>query len=209
VTRRVVITGVGAVTPLGNGAQTLIERWSAGDSGIEDGFGRCRDFEPLDYLSKKEARRADRFTQFAIAAGKEAIEQAWGEDGGVPYDPYRVGCVIATGIGGLVSLEREQEKLIESGPKAVSPLAVPLMMANAATAAVSMRHGLQGECYAVASACAAGTNGLGDAARMIRAGSAEAVVAGGAEAGITGVATAAVGALGATSPSGRRRRSPG
>ena len=148
--RRVVITGVGAVTPLGLGAQTLIDRWSAGESGIEDGFGRCLDFEPLDFLSKKEARRADRFTQMAIAAGGEAIAQAWGEDGKLPYDPYRVGCVIATGIGGLVSLEREQEKLITSGPKAVSPLAVPLMMANAATAAVSMRHGLQGECYAVA-----------------------------------------------------------
>jgi 3-oxoacyl-[acyl-carrier-protein] synthase II len=205
VSRRVVITGVGAVTPLGVGAQTLIDRWSAGESGIEDGFGRCLDFEPLDFLSKKEARRADRFAQMAIAAGGEAIAQAWGEDGELPYDPYRVGCLIATGIGGLVSLEREQEKLIESGPKAVSPLAVPLMMANAATAAVSMRHGLQGECYGVVSACAAGTNGLGDAARMIRAGAADAVVAGGAEACITGVATAAFGSMEATSASGISR----
>jgi 3-oxoacyl-[acyl-carrier-protein] synthase II len=205
VSRRVVITGVGAVSPLGLGAQTLIDRWSAGESGIEDGFGRCLDFEPLDFLSKKEARRADRFTQMAIAAGGEAIAQAWGEDGELPYDPYRVGCVIATGIGGLVSLEEQQRKLIESGPKAVSPLAVPLMMANAATAAVSMRHGLQGECYAVASACAAGSNGLGDAARMIRAGAAEAVVAGGAEACITGVATAAFASMEATSASGISR----
>jgi 3-oxoacyl-[acyl-carrier-protein] synthase II len=134
----------------------------------------------------------------AIAAGDEAVAQAWGEDRELPYDPYRVGCLIATGIGGLVSLEREQEKLITSGPKAVSPLAVPLMMANAATAAVSMRRGLQGECYGVVSACAAGSNGLGDAARMIRAGAADAVVAGGAEACITGVATAAFGAMEAT-----------
>ena len=143
-TRRVVITGVGAVTPLGIGSDPLIDRWIAGESGIEDGFGRCLDFEPIDFLSKKEARRADRFAQMAIVAGDEAVKQAFGEEVELPYDPYRVGCVIATGIGGLVSLEREQEKLILKGPKAVSPLAVPLMMGNAAAAAVSMRHGLQG-----------------------------------------------------------------
>jgi 3-oxoacyl-[acyl-carrier-protein] synthase II len=204
-TRRVVITGVGAVTPLGNGSDALIDRWSAGESGIEDGFGRCREFDPLDFLSKKEARRADRFAQMAIAAGAEAVEQAWGPDGELPYDPYRVGCVIATGIGGLVSLEEQQRKLIESGPKAVSPLAVPLMMGNAAAAAVSMKHGLQGQTYGIVSACAAGSHGLGDASRMIRAGDADAVVAGGAEACITGVATAAFGAMEATSASGISR----
>ncbi len=202
--RRVVITGVGAVTPLGNGAPALVDRWIAGESGIEDGFGRCLGFEPLDFLSKKEARRADRFTQMAIAAGDEAIAQAWGEDE-MPYDPYRVACVIATGIGGLVSLEREQEKLITRGPKAVSPLAVPLMMANAATAAVSMRKGLQGQSYGVVSACAAGSHGLADASRIIRCGDADAVVAGGAEACITGVATAAFSAMEATSESGISR----
>jgi 3-oxoacyl-[acyl-carrier-protein] synthase II len=196
-TRRVVITGVGAVTPLGNGSDALIDRWSAGESGIEDGFGRCRDFNPLDFLSKKEARRADRFAQMAIAAGAEAVEQSFGSDGELPYDPYRVGCVIATGIGGLVSLEEQQRKLIESGPKAVSPLAVPLMMGNAAAAAVSMRHGLQGQTYGIVSACAAGSHGLGDASRMIRAG--------GAEACITGVATAAFSAMEATSASGISR----
>lgn len=204
-TRRVVITGVGAVTPLGNGSDALIDRWSAGESGIEDGFGRCREFDPLDFLSKKEARRADRFAQMAIAAGAEAVEQAWGPDGELPYDPYRVGCVIATGIGGLVSLEEQQRKLIESGPKSVSPLAVPLMMGNAAAAAVSMKHGLQGQTYGIVSACAAGSHGLGDASRMIRAGDADAVVAGGAEACITGVATAAFAAMEATSASGISR----
>jgi 3-oxoacyl-[acyl-carrier-protein] synthase II len=204
-TRRVVITGVGAVTPLGIGSDPLIDRWTAGESGIEDGFGRCLDFDPADFLSKKEARRADRFTQMAMVAGDEAIGQAFGEEGELPYDPYRVGCVIATGIGGLVSLEREQAKLIESGPKAVSPLAVPLMMGNAAAAAVSMRHGLQGHTYAVSSACAAGNNGIGDAARIIQVGDADAVVAGGAEACITGVATSAFAAMEATSASGISR----
>ncbi|MBS1883865.1 MAG: beta-ketoacyl-ACP synthase II [Actinobacteria bacterium] len=204
-TRRVVITGVGAVTPLGIGSDPLIDRWTAGESGIADGFGRCREFEPTDFLSKKEVRRADRFTQMAIVAGDEAIKQAFGEAGELPYDPYRVGCVIATGIGGLVSLEREQEKLITKGPKAVSPLAVPLMMGNAAAAAVSMRHGLQGHTYAVSSACAAGNNGIGDAARIIQVGDADAVVTGGAEACITGVATSAFAAMEATSESGISR----
>jgi 3-oxoacyl-[acyl-carrier-protein] synthase II len=204
-TRRVVITGVGAVTPLGIGSDPLIDRWTAGEIGIADGFGRCLDFEPGDFLSKKEARRADRFAQMAIVAGDEAVKQAFGEEGELPYDPYRVGCVIATGIGGLVSLEREQEKLITKGPKAVSPLAVPLMMGNAAAAAVSMRHGLQGHTYAVSSACAAGNNGIGDAARIIQFGDADAMVTGGAEACITGVATSAFAAMEATSPSGISR----
>ncbi|HXF32048.1 MAG TPA: beta-ketoacyl-ACP synthase II [Solirubrobacterales bacterium] len=204
-TRRVVITGVGAVTPLGIGSDPLIDRWTAGESGIADGFGRCLDFEPADFLSKKEVRRADRFAQMAIVAGDEAVKQAFGEEGELPYDPYRVGCVIATGIGGLVSLEREQEKLITKGPKAVSPLAVPLMMGNAAAAAVSMRHGLQGHTYAVSSACAAGNNGIGDAARIIQVGDADAMVTGGAEACITGVATSAFAAMEATSASGISR----
>jgi 3-oxoacyl-[acyl-carrier-protein] synthase II len=204
-TRRVVITGVGAVTPLGIGSDPLIDRWTAGESGIADGFGRCLDFDPDDFLSKKEARRADRFAQMAIVAGDEAVKQAFGSDGELPYDPYRVGCVIATGIGGLVSLEREQEKLITKGPKAVSPLAVPLMMGNAAAAAVSMRHGLQGHTYAVSSACAAGNNGIGDATRIIQVGDADAMVAGGAEACITGVATSAFAAMEATSASGISR----
>ena len=204
-TRRVVITGVGAVTPLGIGSDPLIDRWMAGEIGIADGFGRCLDFEPTDFLSKKEVRRADRFAQMAIVAGDEAVKQAFGEDGELPYDPYRVGCVIATGIGGLVSLEREQEKLITKGPKAVSPLAVPLMMGNAAAAAVSMRHGLQGHTYAVSSACAAGNNGIGDAARIIQFGDADAMVTGGAEACITGVATSAFAAMEATSATGISR----
>jgi 3-oxoacyl-[acyl-carrier-protein] synthase II len=203
--RRVVITGVGAVTPLGIGSDPLIDRWAAGESGIVDGYGRCLDFDANDFLSKKEVRRADRFTQLAIVAGDEAVKQAFGAEVELPYDPYRVGCVIATGIGGLVSLEREQEKLIERGPKSVSPLAVPLMMGNAAAAAVSMRHGLQGHSYAVASACAAGNNGLGDAARIIQVGDADAMVTGGAEACITGVATAAFAAMEATSASGISR----
>jgi 3-oxoacyl-[acyl-carrier-protein] synthase II len=204
VTRQVVITGVGAITPLGIGAEPLIERWIAGECGIEDGEGRCREFVATEFLSKKEARRADRFAQMAVVAAKEAAEQA-GIAAELPYEPHRVGCVVGTGIGGLPSLEENQGKLIERGPKAVSPLAVPLMMGNAAAAAVAMQHGLHGHCYGVVSACAAGAHALGDASRIIRAGDADMVVSGGTEAAISGVATAAFGAMEATSPTGISR----
>ena len=203
-TRRVVITGVGAITPLGVGAQPLIDRWIAGECGIEDGEGRCRDFVATDFLSKKEARRADRFAQMAVVAAREATAQA-GIAEELPYEPHRVGCVVGTGIGGLPSLEENQRKLIERGEKAVSPLAVPLMMGNAAAAAVAMQYGLHGHCYGVVSACAAGAHALGDAGRIIRAGDADMVVSGGTEAAISGVATAAFGAMEATSPTGISR----
>jgi len=204
VTRQVVITGVGAITPLGIGAETLIERWIAGECGIEDGEGRCRDFVATDFLSKKEARRSDRFAQMAVVAAREATAQA-GIAEELPYEAHRIGCVVGTGIGGLPSLEENQRKLIERGEKAVSPLAVPLMMGNAAAAAVAMQYGLHGHCYGVVSACAAGAHALGDASRIIRAGDADMVVSGGTEAAISGVATAAFGAMEATSPTGISR----
>jgi 3-oxoacyl-[acyl-carrier-protein] synthase II len=195
---------MGAVTPLGVGAGTLTARWSAGECGIEDGAGRCDEFDPTEFLSRKEARRSDRFSQFAIAAAAEALEQTgWTED--LPYAPDRVGCVVGTGIGGLGSLEEQEGVLRESGPKAVSPLSVPLMMGNAAAAAVAMRHGIHGHTYGVVSACAAGAHAIGTAVRTIESGDADAVVAGGAEAALTGLAVAAFAAMGATSPTGISR----
>ena len=152
--RDVVITGVGAVTPLGVGARTLIERWSAGESGISDGVARCSDFDPTDFLSRREARRADRFTQMALVAADEALAQAgWSE--APPYDGDDVGCVIGTGIGGISTIEDQHTVMLERGPGAMSPLCVPQMMPNAAAGAVAMRHGLRGECYGTVSACAA------------------------------------------------------
>src|SRR6059036_3986865 len=97
---QVVVTGVGAVTPLGVGASTLHERWAAGEVAIQGGEAPCRDFDPLDFLSRKEARRADRFTQFALASSQEALAQA-GWDGETPYEPERIGCIMGTGIGGI------------------------------------------------------------------------------------------------------------
>jgi len=202
--REVVVTGVGAVTPLGVGARTLYERWRAGVSGIEDGAGRATEFEPTEHLSKKEARRADRFTQFALVSSDEALREA-GWDGELPYDPARIGCLIGTGIGGIGTLEHGKEQLMEKGPKAVSPLSVPLMMGNAAAGAVAMRHGLRGQSYSILSACAAGAHSIGAATRMIQAGDADAVVTGGSEAALTPLSTAAFAALDALSDTGISR----
>jgi len=201
---RVVVTGTGAVTPLGVGGATLLDRWCEGATGIEGGVAACRDFDPLDFLSRKEARRADRFTQLAIAAAEEAIAEAgWGE--GLPYPPERIGCVIGTGIGGIGSLESQGQVLREKGAKAVSPLAVPLMMGNAGAAAVAMRYGLKGESFGVVSACAAGANAIGTAVRLVRSGQVDAVLTGGSESAMTGIAMAAFASMGATSPTGISR----
>ena len=180
----VVITGRGAVTPLGVGVEPLLERWIAGESGVVDGEAPCADFEPTDFMTRKQTRRTDRFTQLALAAAELALTDAgWSAD--PPIDPGRVGCVIGTGIGGLGSLETQKDVLRDSGSRAVSPLSVPLMMGNAAAAAVAMRHGLRGPSYGVVSACAAGSHAIGTAARLIRSGEAEIVVTGGAEATLT------------------------
>jgi 3-oxoacyl-[acyl-carrier-protein] synthase II len=204
VSPRVVITGVGAVTPLGVGAHTLHERWTAGQCGIEAGEAPCADFDPTDAMTAKEARRSDRFTQLAVAACKEAFEDA-GWDGELPYAADRIGCILGTGIGGIGTLEANHTVLVESGPGRVSPLAVPLMMSNAGAAALSMRNGLQGEVYGIVSACAAGAHAIGTAARLIRAGAADAVVTGGSEAALTPLSRAAFAALDATSTIGVSR----
>jgi 3-oxoacyl-[acyl-carrier-protein] synthase II len=202
--REVVVTGIGAVTPLGVGARTLHERWCAGASGIENGEGAASEFEPTDHLSVKEVRRADRFTQFALVAGDEATAEA-GWNGELPYDASRIGVVIGTGIGGIGTLERGKEILMEQGERKVPPLSIPLMMSNAAPAALSMRYGLQGNSYGTVSACSAGAHAIGEATRMIQYGDADAVLTGGSEASLTPLARAAFGALDALSPTGISR----
>src|SRR5919197_1438143 len=185
--RDVVVTGLGAVTPLGVGAHTLHERRSAGACGVRDGEAACADFDPTDFLSVKEARRADRFTQLALSACAEALGDA-GWDGELPYAPERIGCVIGTGIGGIGTLEAAHDTLRDRGAGQVPALAVPLMMSNAGAAALSMRHGLRGPTYGVVSACAAGAHAIGAAVRMVQAGDADAVVTGGSEAALTPLA---------------------
>jgi 3-oxoacyl-[acyl-carrier-protein] synthase II len=202
--REVVITGVGAVSPLGVGARTLHERWSAGVVGIEDGKGRASEFEPTEHLSVKEVRRADRFTQFALVSGDEALAEAgWGDE--LPYEADRIASILGTGIGGIGTLERGKEILIESGANKVPPLSVPLMMSNAAAAAVSMRYKLLGPCHGIVSACSGGADAIGAAKMMIESGLVDAVVTGGSEAAITPLSLAAFGALDALSVSGISR----
>jgi 3-oxoacyl-[acyl-carrier-protein] synthase II len=202
--RKVVITGLGAVTPLGIGATTLHDRWAAGDVGIADGAGRCRDFEPKDHLSVKEARRLDRFAQLAVVAAGEALAEA-GWDGEPPYDPARTGCVIATGIGGQATLEAQLEAMRLRGARMVSPLGIPMYMPNAAAAAVTMKYKLQGQSYAVVSACASGAHAVGSALRMIQYGEADAVVCGGAESALTDFSFACFNSMEALSPQGISR----
>jgi 3-oxoacyl-[acyl-carrier-protein] synthase II len=199
--RRVAITGLGAVTPLGVGAPALHERWAAGESGIEDGLGRCSDFEPTDHLTRRQVRRTDRFTQLALVAAAEAIAQAQLDDS--PYDRAEVGSVIGTGIGGISTIESEHNILNKEGK--VSPHCVPQMMANSAAGALAIQHDLRGQCFGTVSACAAGAHAVGAAARMISYGDAVACVAGGSESAMTPLATAAFAEMGATSPTGISR----
>ena len=202
--RDVVITGVGAVTPLGVGARVLHERWTAGACAVRDGEAPCADFDVTDHMTSKEARRADRATQLAITAGDEALADAgWGDE--LPYDPELIGCVLGTGIGGIGTLENNHDLLRDTGPDSVSPLAVPLMMSNAGSAALSLRNGLRGPVFSVVSACAAGSHAIGTALRMIQHGEAEAVVTGGAEAPLTPLSRAAFARMNALSPTGVSR----
>jgi 3-oxoacyl-[acyl-carrier-protein] synthase II len=202
--REVVITGVGAVSALGVGARTLHERWSAGVVGIEDGKGAATEFEPTAHLSIKEVRRADRFTQFALVAGDEALAEAgWSDE--LPYEGSKIASILGTGIGGIGTLERGKEILIESGAKKVPPLSVPLMMSNAAAAAVSMRYKLLGPCHGIVSACSGAADAIGAAKMMIESGLVDAVVTGGSESALTPLSIAAFNALDALSVKGISR----
>ena len=202
--REVAVTGIGAVTPLGVGARTLHARWAAGEVAIAGGEAPCVGFDPLEFFSRKEARRADRFTQLALASAREALDEAGWADG-APYEADRVGCILGTGIGGIGTLEDNFGVLRDQGPERVAPLAVPLMMSNAGSAAIAMRHDLRGPVFGVVSACAAGANAIAAATRAIQCGDADAIVTGGSEAALTPLARAAFAALDAVSTAGVSR----
>ena len=201
---RVAITGLGAVSPLGIGADALVDRWCAGEVAIVDGVAACSDFEPGEWLTVKQRRRADRFTQLALVATVEALEQA-GWSSSLPVEAERIGCIVGTGVGGIGTIEDQHDILRDRGAGALSPLAVPLMMANAASGVVAIEHGLKGECYGTVSACAAGAHAVGAGMRLVRQGVVDACVVGGSEAGITPLASNCFVGMGATSKTGISR----
>ena len=207
--RRVVVTGMGAITPIGNSVE---EFWNGIKEG-KTGFGpityfdtadyRCKlaaevkDFDPAQYMDKKSARRMEQFCQFAVAAAGQAIS-----DAGLDMeqeDPYMVGCSVGSGIGSLQAMEREYDRLKEKGPGRVGPMLVPLMISNMATGNVSIAYGLKGKSLNVVTACATGTHSIGEAYRTIQYGDADVMIAGGTESSITPIGIAGFSALTALS----------
>ena len=193
--KRVVITGLGAISPVGNTAADFWQALLAGKSGIgpitrfdaseydAKIAGEVKDFEPTAFIDKKEARRMDRFTQFAIAAAKMALD-----DSGLDLekaDKSRIGSFVGSGIGGMDTLHEQYKNLFEKGPNRVSPFFIPMMIANMAAGQVSIAFGLQGPSSCVVTACATGTNCIGDAMKVIQRGDADVMVAGGTEAAIS------------------------
>ncbi len=191
--RRVVITGMGLVSPLGNDLKTFWENLIAGRSGIRkivqfdaSSFdcqiaGEVHDFDPVRYVSNpKEVRRTDRFTQFALASAKLAVENSGLDLDRV--DRTRVGVLVGSGIGGLKSLEDQHTILMNKGASRVSPFMVPMMIVNMASGLISIEYGFEGPNFSIVSACATGANSIGEAWRMIRDGEAEVFLAGGCEA---------------------------
>jgi 3-oxoacyl-[acyl-carrier-protein] synthase II len=199
--RRVAITGYGVVAPCGLGKQAFWQGLLG--PGLTSGRSvEVADWDPTPYFANpKEARRADRFEQFALAAAAEAFEQS----GRPAADPGRFGVIFATGVGGLRSTEEQIGVLIEKGERRVSPFLVPMMMPNAAGAAISMRYGLQGPNETICTACAASTHAIGAAARLIRWGIVDACVTGGSESAGCTIGVTAFGNMTALSTSGTSR----
>ena len=209
--RRVVVTGMGAITPIGN---SVDEFWS-GVKAEKIGFApityfdttdykaklaaEVKDFNPENYMDKKAARRMEKFCQYAVAATKEAMEDA-GLDMEVE-DPYMVGCSVGCGVGSLQVMEKEHTSLVEKGPSRVSPMLVPLMITNMAAGNVSIAYGLKGKNINVVTACATGTNSIGEAFRAIQYGEADVMISGGTEGSIAPIGIAGFAALKALSTS--------
>ncbi len=199
--RRIVVTGIGVVTPLATRVEPFWNRLIAGESGIHDLTtldtskyrvhfgGDIPDFDVTEFVAPREAKRLDRFTQFAVHAGCQAIV-----DSKIDFDSVdrtKCGVILGSGIGGLGEIEVQIERMLTKGPDRVSPFTVPKMMVNAAGGNLSITHGLKGPNYAVATACASATNAMGDAMRSIRLGETDLVVTGGTEAAITRMGLAA------------------
>ncbi len=197
--RRVAVTGIGVVSPVGIGKEEYWQSLTAGRSGVDvithfdaTDFrvriaAEVKGFDPGGYIDKKSVRRMDRFAQFAVAAAKMAVEDA-GLD--IAADPERVGAVVASGIGGLGTFEKEHSVLLTKGPDRISPLFIPMEIANMGAAQVSIMLGTKGPLSTTSTACSAAGNAIGDAFEIIRRGAADAMLAGGSEATITPVGIA-------------------
>lgn len=207
--RRVVVTGLGAVTPIGNNVDDFWTSVKAGKIGFDHITkfdttdykchiaAELKDFNPQDFMDRKAAKRMEPFSQYAVAAAKQAID-----DSGLDIekeDPYMVGCAIGSGIGSLQAMERETQKLYEKGPNRVNPLLVPLMICNMAAGNVSIQFGLKGKSINDVTACATGTNTIGEAYRSIQYGEADVMVAGGTEGSVCPIGIAGFTALTALS----------
>lgn len=207
--RRVVVTGLGAVTPIGNSVDDFWASVKAGKIGFDHITkfdttdykchiaAELKDFNPQDFMDRKAAKRMEPFSQYAVAAAKQAID-----DSGLDIekeDPYMVGCAIGSGIGSLQAMERETQKLYEKGPNRVNPLLVPLMICNMAAGNVSIQFGLKGKSINDVTACATGTNTIGEAYRSIQYGEADVMVAGGTEGSVCPIGIAGFTALTALS----------
>ena len=201
---RVVITGVGAVTPYGAGADVLHREWTAGHVAIEGGQARCAGFDPSRYLSRKECAITDRFTQLTVVAADEAVAQA-GWEGNPPCDGDDIGAVIGVTVGGVLTVEAQYHVLQERGSRHVSPLSIPRIMPSSAGAALAIRYGFGGATYQVGSACASASTAIVSAVRAIQANDAKACLAGGAEAPFSRLSQACFNATGVVSPSGTSR----
>ena len=207
--RRVVVTGLGAVTPIGNNVDDFWASVKAGKIGFDHITkfdttdykchiaAELKDFNPQDFMDRKAAKRMEPFSQYAVAAAKQAID-----DSGLDIekeDPYMVGCAIGSGVGSLQAMERETQKLYEKGPNRVNPLLVPLMICNMAAGNVSIQFGLKGKSINDVTACATGTNTIGEAYRSIQYGEADVMVAGGTEGSVCPIGIAGFTALTALS----------
>jgi len=198
----IVVTGRGVVSSIGEGAETFFDALLQKRSGIADGIGACTEFDPEAAMTPKDVRRSDRYTHLAVAAATQAAEEANIPDG---VDLERLGVLVGTGVGGLLTLEEQCRNFFEGGERAVSPHFVPMMMPNAAAGVIAMRLGAHGPGFSVSSACATGGHAIGEAHRMITRGEADVVVAGGTEAALTGVCLAAFRRMGALSREGISR----
>jgi 3-oxoacyl-[acyl-carrier-protein] synthase II len=209
--RRVVVTGMGAITPIGNSVEEFFDNVQAGKCGVDfiksfdtENFAvkiaaEVKDFEPKNFMDTKVARRMDRFSQFAVAAAKEAVEDSALDLNTIDHE--RFGVIVGSGIGGIDLIEKETKTLMEKGPKRVNPLFIPMTITNMAAGNIAIQYGAKGVCTNVVTACATGNHCIGEAFRSIKHGYSDIILAGGTEGSITPLAVAGFTALTALSTS--------